>query len=76
MRTSGKAKCIPTCYTRYGLAFGGNIVATIINPDNRPQMATVREGVMKKEIYSDTHKGESVHLDMANMFRTLILSWR
>ncbi len=30
-------------------AFGGNIVATIINPDNRPQMATVREGVMKKE---------------------------
>ena len=31
-------------------AFGGNIVATIINPDCRPQMATVREGVMKKEI--------------------------
>ena len=26
-------------------AFGGNIVATIINPDHRPQMATVREGV-------------------------------
>lgn len=30
-------------------AFGGNIIATIINPDCRPQMATVREGVMKKE---------------------------
>lgn len=29
-------------------AFGGNIVATIVNPDHRPQMATVREGVMKK----------------------------
>lgn len=28
-------------------AFGGNIIATIINPDCRPQMATVREGVMK-----------------------------
>ncbi len=28
-------------------AFGGNIVATIINPKTRPQMATVREGVMK-----------------------------
>ncbi|MFO8086371.1 MAG: electron transfer flavoprotein subunit alpha/FixB family protein [Bacteroidales bacterium] len=28
-------------------AFGGNIVATIINPETRPQMATVREGVMK-----------------------------
>lgn len=46
-------------------AFGGNIVATIINPDNRPQMATVREGVMKKEIYSDKHKGEVVKLDVA-----------
>ena len=31
-------------------AFGGNIVATIVNPDCRPQMATVREGVMKKQI--------------------------
>lgn len=30
-------------------AFGGNIIATIINPDNRPQIATVREGVMKME---------------------------
>jgi electron transfer flavoprotein alpha subunit len=27
-------------------AFGGNIVATIVNYDQRPQMATVREGVM------------------------------
>lgn len=30
-------------------AFGGNIIATIISPETRPQMATVREGVMKKE---------------------------
>ncbi len=29
-------------------AFGGNIMATIICPDHRPQMATVRSGVMKK----------------------------
>ena len=28
-------------------AFGGNIIATIITPDARPQMATVREGVMR-----------------------------
>ncbi|MDR3253004.1 MAG: electron transfer flavoprotein subunit alpha/FixB family protein [Tannerella sp.] len=41
-------------------AFGGNIVATIINPDNRPQMATVREGVMKKEILDPEYKGEVV----------------
>ncbi|MEG0033583.1 MAG: electron transfer flavoprotein subunit alpha, partial [Mucinivorans sp.] len=27
-------------------AFGGNIIATIVNPECRPQMATVREGVM------------------------------
>ena len=41
-------------------AFGGNIVATIINPDNRPQMATVREGVMKKEILDPNYKGEVI----------------
>ncbi len=28
-------------------AFGGNIIATIVNPHTRPQMATVREGVMR-----------------------------
>jgi electron transfer flavoprotein alpha subunit len=28
-------------------AFGGNLVATIVNPKTRPQMATVREGVMR-----------------------------
>jgi electron transfer flavoprotein alpha subunit len=28
-------------------AFGGNLVATIVNPTTRPQMATVREGVMR-----------------------------
>ncbi len=30
-------------------AFGGNIIATIITPDNPIQMATVREGVMRLE---------------------------
>lgn len=38
-------------------AFGGNIIATIINPDHRPQMATVREGVMKKEILDPGFRG-------------------
>jgi electron transfer flavoprotein alpha subunit len=28
-------------------AFGGNIIATIVNPEMHPQMATVREGVMR-----------------------------
>lgn len=44
-------------------AFGGNIVATIVNPDCRPQMATVREGVMKKEILDPAYKGEVMPLD-------------
>lgn len=39
-------------------AFGGNIVATIINPDTRPQLATVREGVMKREELDAPVKGK------------------
>ena len=46
-------------------AFGGNIVATIVNPECRPQMATVREGVMKKEIVSPSYKGEIIKLDIS-----------
>lgn len=45
-------------------AFGGNIVATIINPEHRPQMATVREGVMKKQILSADYKGEVIRHDV------------
>ena len=45
-------------------AFGGNIVATIVNPDCRPQMAAVREGVMKKEIRDPKYKGAVKKLDV------------
>src|SRR5574344_241172 len=45
-------------------AFGGNIVAWIINPECRPQMATVREGVMKKEILNPSYKGETIKHDV------------
>lgn len=41
-------------------AFGGSIVATIVNPEHRPQMATVRDGVMKKEIFDAGYKGRVV----------------
>ncbi|MFH2012217.1 MAG: electron transfer flavoprotein subunit alpha [Pseudomonadota bacterium] len=41
-------------------AFGGNIMATIICPDERPQMATVRHKVMKKAIYDSNRKGEII----------------
>ncbi len=46
-------------------AFGGNIVATIINPEHRPQMATVREGVMKKEVMDPNYQGEVIKHDVA-----------
>ncbi|MDO9154152.1 MAG: electron transfer flavoprotein subunit alpha/FixB family protein [Paludibacter sp.] len=46
-------------------AFGGNIVATIVNPDCRPQMATVREGVMKKEIRDEKFVGKTKKLDLS-----------
>ncbi|MCL2097651.1 MAG: electron transfer flavoprotein subunit alpha/FixB family protein [Bacteroidales bacterium] len=45
-------------------AFGGNIIATIINPECRPQMATVREGVMKKEVLPTPVKAEVVQVDV------------
>ncbi len=45
-------------------AFGGNIIATIINPETRPQMATVREGVMKKEITDNKYKGVVEQMDL------------
>ena len=45
-------------------AFGGNIVATIVNPDHRPQMATVRSGVMQKAIYEGQCIGEQVYPDV------------
>jgi len=38
-------------------AFGGNIIATIINPTMHPQMATVREGVMRREEPDLTRQG-------------------
>ena len=50
-------------------AFGGNIIATIINPDHRPQMATVREGVMKREIVNKNYKGELKKIDIREFIR-------
>ena len=38
-------------------AFGGNIMATIICPNHRPQMSTVRPGVMKKLKKDTTRTG-------------------
>ena len=51
-------------------AFGGNIVATIVNPDHRPQMATVRSGVMQQAIYDGKAKNEVVYADVAKYVPT------
>ena len=50
-------------------AFGGNIVATIVNPENRPQMATVRSGVMKAEVLDPNYKGEVIIEDVAKYLK-------
>jgi electron transfer flavoprotein alpha subunit len=59
-------------------AFGGNIMATIISPSHRPQMATVRPKVMKKAPYSPASRGtihyESVPEDLLSS-RTNFLSF-
>lgn len=41
-------------------AFGGNIMATILCKNNRPQMSTVRPGVMQKLAADPSRKGEVV----------------
>lgn len=41
-------------------AFGGNLMATILCKDNRPQMSTVRPGVMQKLTPNAKRKGEVV----------------
>lgn len=46
-------------------AFGGNIIATIISPEHRPQMATVREGVMVMPEADDTRDGRIVEVPVA-----------
>ena len=41
-------------------AFGGNLFATIICPEHRPQMSTVRPGVMKKPEFDGARKGDVI----------------
>ena len=42
-------------------AFGGNIMATILCSNHRPQMSTVRPGVMQKLPKDDSHKAEVIN---------------
>lgn len=55
-------------------AFGGNIMATILCPNNRPQMATVRPRVMKRGRYDESRSGEIIHVDTEGLYsRTKVL---
>lgn len=57
-------------------AFGGNVMATIITPKHRPQMSTVRPGVMKKAEYNPNHEAFVDRVDAAlseNDLRTKII---
>ncbi len=45
-------------------AFGGNIIATIVNYDWWPQMATVREGVVALESPNESRKGKVIREDV------------
>lgn len=45
-------------------AFGGNLMATIICPNHRPQMATVRHKVMKEMEADETRTGEIIRPDV------------
>ncbi len=58
-------------------AFGGNLMATIICPHHRPQMATVRHKVMKQAVRNDSRTGEVSVIDVADSalpIRTIIES--
>lgn len=46
-------------------AFGGNLMATIICPNHRPQMSTVRPGVMDKAEYVAGREGVAIRLNVS-----------
>jgi electron transfer flavoprotein alpha subunit len=55
-------------------AFGGNIMATILCPNHRPQIATVRPRVMKRGEYNPQRKGEIISVKVENLTcRTKVL---
>ena len=45
-------------------SFGGNLIAEIITPHHRPQMATVRPGTFQEIPHDDTRRGEVVRIPL------------
>jgi electron transfer flavoprotein alpha subunit len=54
-------------------AFGGNLIATIVNPTMHPQMATVREGVMRRREPDMTRQGTIEKIEPTFDERDLVL---
>ena len=54
-------------------AFGGNVIATIVNPEMHPQLATVREGVMRMAEPDRTRKGQIERIEPQFSARDLVL---
>ncbi len=56
-------------------AFGGNIMATIVTPNHRPQMATVRHKVMKPSVRDDSRTGDiiTISYNQSGSLRTKVL---
>lgn len=54
-------------------AFGGNVMATIITPNHRPQMSTVRPGIMQEKPRDDARQGEIVEVPL-NLAETDFIS--
>jgi electron transfer flavoprotein alpha subunit len=48
-------------------AFGGNIMATILCPNHRPQIATVRPRVMKRSEYRDDRTGRIINVEAGGL---------
>lgn len=68
MQTGLTADCTALDIDENGLllqirpAFGGNLIATIICPERRPQMATIGPGVMKKALIDEGRRGEVIEI--------------
>jgi electron transfer flavoprotein alpha subunit len=45
-------------------SFGGNLIAKIITPARRPQMATVRPGTFQELVHDNSAKGEVIALEV------------
>ncbi|MCG8687004.1 MAG: electron transfer flavoprotein subunit alpha/FixB family protein [Desulfobacterales bacterium] len=70
LKTGLTADCIDLeiddkgCLVQIAPSFGGNLVARIITPNARPQMATIRPGTFQELPHNDDAKGEIIALDL------------